>query len=193
MVVYHGTDSSSADNILKNGIDVKYGEDSVDNGKGFYMTPSFEFAFQRAETTTLRHKSFHNDDVKPVVLKIELDLPDENSDIKVKQFNQCTYEWKEFIFFNRIGMRFINKWKIETDNHNLDFKYDIVIDETADNEINTIISNMRYAKDISNMKKEIGNIQISSKSYWDKQISVHTQKACSCISSIEICEKNTDK
>ena len=80
----------------------------------------------------------------------------------------------------------INKWKIKTNNHNLDLKYDIVINETADNDVTTIISKLRYEKDISKLKDEIAKIEKSNKVYWDKQISVHSQKGCSCISSIEI-------
>lgn len=186
MIVYHGTDSLSADNIMNNGIDVTYGEQSVDNGKGFYMTPNYEFAFKRAQTAASKLSKFYETDVSPVVLKIEIDIPT-SGDIVVKEFPECTYEWKEFIFYNRIGMRFIKKWQIETDNHNLDCKYDIVIDETADNGLTTIISDIRYDKDISNLTEEISKIEKSPSAYWDKQVSVHSKKGCSCISSIEIC------
>lgn len=186
MIVYHGTDSSSAENIIKNGIDLNYGDTSVDNGKGFYMTPNYEFALKRAETTTLRRKKFKDISVEPVVLKIEINIPDSDV-ISVKEFKECTYDWKEFIFLNRIGLRFIKKWNIKTDNHNLDLKYDIVINETADNDVTTIISNLRYEKNISKLKEEIAKIEKSNSVYWDKQISVHSQKGCSCISSIAIC------
>lgn len=40
MIVYHGTDSYSAQNIMEAGIDLARGEESVDNARGFYTTPS---------------------------------------------------------------------------------------------------------------------------------------------------------
>lgn len=186
MIVFHGTDSISAQNIINNGIDINYGETSVDNGKGFYMTPSYEFALKRAETVALRKSKFNNITVTPTVLKIEFDI-DAVEDISLKEFETCSFDWKEFIFNNRIGIRFINKWGIKTDNHNLDYKYDVVINETADNDVTSIISKIRYGKDISQLKNEIGKIEKSNSTYWDKQISIHSPKGCACVKSIEIC------
>lgn len=186
MIVYHGTDSLSAENILKNGIDINYGEVSVDNGKGFYTTPNYEFALKRAETMALKSSKFNNIEVLPVVLKMNIDISNIPK-LSIKEFEKCPYEWKEFIFYNRMGTTFLDKWSIKTNNHNLDSKYDIVIDETADNDVTTIISKFRYAKNIKNLKEEISKINKSNSSYWDKQISVHTPRGCSCISSITIC------
>ena len=104
--------------------------------------------------------------------------------MSIKEFEDCSYEWKEFIFFNRIGIRFITKWNLKTNNHNLDAKYDIVINETADSDVAAIISKFRYEKNISALTEEISKIEKSNSIYWDKQISIHTQRACSCISSI---------
>ena len=44
MLLYHGTISSGADNIIKNGISLSKGKLKVDFGQGFYTTPSLEFA-----------------------------------------------------------------------------------------------------------------------------------------------------
>lgn len=186
MIVYHGTDNISAQNIINNGIDINYGETSVDNGKGFYMTPSYEFALKRAETAALRKSKFSDADVQPTVLEIEFNI-DAADDLSVKEFKTCSFDWKEFIFYNRIGMRFVNKWKIKTDNHNLDCKYDVVVSETADNDVTSIISKIRYEKDISKLKNEIAKIEKSNSTYWDKQISIHSQKGCACVLSIKIC------
>lgn len=185
MIVYHGTDKLSAQNIINNGIDVTCGDESVDNGKGFYMTPNFEFALQRAKTAARRKSKFNETTVYPAVLKIELDI-NAVENISVKEFKDCSFEWKEFIFYNRIGMRFINKWGIETDNHNLDCKYDVVIDETADNDVTSIITKFRYKKDISRLREEISKIKKSNSVHWDKQISIHSEESLACISSIEI-------
>lgn len=186
MIVYHGTDSLSAENILKTGIDINYGETSVDNGKGFYTTPNYEFALKRAETMALKKSKFNDVKVLPVVLKIDIDISNTQK-LSIKEFEICSYEWKEFIFYNRMGHNFLDKWDIKTNNHNLDSKYDIAINETADNDVTAIISKFRYAKNIKNLKEEISKINKSNSSYWDKQISIHTQRGCSCISSIAIC------
>lgn len=191
MIVYHGTDSYSAQNIMENGIDLSYGEKSVDNAQGFYTTPSKEFAIQRAKMVTASSKKFRKDyTLKPVILQIEIDDSVFNS-LSVKEFDGCTYEWKEFILFNRLGKRFLRGQKIESDNHNLDFKYDVVIDETADAGVSRIVSDVRYKEtrkniDISSVVKKI---QKSDNTFWDRQISFHTYHALrKCIVSKEIIE-----
>lgn len=75
MVVYHGTDSYSALNIIEKGIDLKYGEKSVDNAQGFYTTPNKEFAIRRAKMMTDFAKKICKDEdreLKPSVLRIEI-------------------------------------------------------------------------------------------------------------------------
>lgn len=186
MIVYHGTDSISAKNILENGIDLRRGNKSVDNGAGFYTTPNLTFAMQRARTAAVRVSGFHTDEaVEPVVLEIELDM-DAAASLRVREFKNCTYEWREFVFYNRLGWRFLRKWKIGSENHNLDKKYDLVIDETADAGVNDLISDSRYRKDISDWKPVIEQIGKSSRPDWDKQISLHTPQAVRrCIVSVK--------
>ncbi len=185
MIVYHGTDNLSAENIIKNGIDLDCGEDSVDNGKGFYTTPNFEFALKRAEATADKKRLFSEVNVYPVVLEIDFEIPEDSSNISIKEFEDVTYAWKEFIFYNRVGAHFLRKWKIKTNNHNLDAKYDIVIDETADNGVASIVSSLRYEKDEFKIKEYIDRIDKSSYQNWDKQISIHSEKGLSCVKSIK--------
>lgn len=187
MIVYHGTDNLSAENIKNNGIDIKYGDESVDNGMGFYMTPSYILAENRAKYAANKKAEFYNESVTPAVIKFEIDL-ENASKLSVKEFDDCSYDWKEFIFYNRIGEKFIKKWNIKTDNHNLDFKYDIVMDETADNKINTIISDLRYKRNVTEeiIKTEIEKIKKSNEEYWDRQISIHTKSACAFTKFIDI-------
>lgn len=83
MIVYHGTDSDSAWHIINDGIDLFVGDDSVDNGRGFYTTPSREFASRRAKMRTadagvggvvsrIRYKETRsNMDIKSVIDQIE--------------------------------------------------------------------------------------------------------------------------
>lgn len=183
MVVYHGTDNVSAENILKNGVDLLCGDDSVDNAKGFYTTPNKAFALKRAISTACRRSSFNETKFYPVVLRIEIDFSKANS-INIKKFSDCNYEWKEFVFYNRMGNNFLIDNKISTQNHNLDFKYDIVINETADNNISSIIMKTNLIGAKSDLKDVISRIGKSNKPYWDKQLSIHTEKGCQCIVSI---------
>lgn len=191
MIVYHGTDSYSAQNIIENGISLSYGEKSVDNARGFYTTPSKEFAIQRAKMVTGTRKGFSkNDTLRPVVLQIEIDDNAFNS-LSIKEFDGCTYEWKEFVLYNRIGKRFMRNQSIVSDNHNLDFKYDVVIDETADAGVGKIVSDVRYKETRGNrdITSLIRKIQKSNNIFWGKQISFHTRRAVrKCIISMEIIE-----
>lgn len=196
MIVYHGTDSESAQNILQNGIDLSYGEDSVDNAKGFYTTPSKEFAIRRAESMTEKAKQFRQDvALRPALIEIDFTMP-ENDNIHVKQFVGCSFEWKEFVFNNRMGKRFLTQQNIKSKNHNLDFKYDVVIDETADAGIAKLISDVRYKKTrgSSPIHELIEKVDISSQAFWGKQISFHTKVALKyCIKSMRIIYLDSDE
>lgn len=186
MIIYHGTDSTSAKNIIETGIDLKYGDESVDNAQGFYMTPNYEFAAQRARTTTASHNKFHQDNARPCVLVIDFELPDSNV-LSIKEFPSCCYEWQEFVLFNRLGKRFLRKWKINSDNHNLDFKYDVVIDETADSQIGSAVSSIRYGNPHLVLEDTIKKVAVSNRPNWDKQISIHSNKAVKiCVRSMKI-------
>lgn len=187
MTVYHGTDSISAENIMDTGIDVKHGNEFVDNAKGFYTTPNKNFAMQRAKTTANRVRRFHGgENVEPVVLEIELDL-NCTGDLQVKEFAGCTYEWKEFVFYNRLGREFLDQRHIDAENHNLDAKYDVVTDETADAAINDIVSDFKYQGNMDDIRSVIEQIEKSSRRDWDKQISLHTDQAVKiCVKSIQI-------
>lgn len=44
MKLYHGTNCSSAINIITNGIDLKYSKPYLDFGAGFYATPNYDHA-----------------------------------------------------------------------------------------------------------------------------------------------------
>lgn len=189
MIVYHGTDSHSAQNIIENGIDFSYGDESVDNALGFYTTPSKEFAVRRAKMTTARAKMFQGDnELKPVILQIEIDET-QFQFLNVKELDGCPYEWKEFVFFNRAGKRFMSSQGIFSTNHNLDFKYDVVIDETADAGVGKIVSGARYKDTRSDIGVAIKKIKKSNNIFWGKQISFHTYHALKqCIVSQKVIE-----
>lgn len=189
MIVYHGTDNYSAENIIKTGIDLKIGKKYVDNGQGFYTTQSREFAARRAAAAVEDAKDYREEDPRPVLLQIEFD---ENAfdNLNIAIFTGCTYEWKEFVFFNRMGTHFLNHQKIASSNHNLDFKFDIVIDETADSGVTKIIQSLKYTRPrySSDWKSQINKIKKSKKVSWSNQISFHSIRALQCIKSMQIVE-----
>lgn len=192
MIVYHGTDSYSAQNIIENGIELKYGEESVDNAQGFYTTPNREFAVRRAQMVTEKAIKFCRDDsLKPTILQIEID-ESAFDNLSVRKFDGCTYEWKEFVFYNRMGKRFLRTQQITSANHNLDHKYDIVIDETADSGVAEIVSSNRYkhTRNDINWESKISKIQKSTNECWGEQMSFHSQRAVRlCIKSMQIYEE----
>ena len=187
MILYHGTDNISAESIIKNGIDLKFGKKYVDNGPGFYLTPNLEFAVRRAQMTADMLKQFRSaQKIYPAVLEIEFELPKNDHNIIIKEFVGSGYDWKEFVFYNRAGYGFIQGNNIDTNNHNLDCKYDIVIDETADAGISNIVSEAKKKENIEFLEAYIDLVEKSTKEYWGKQISLHSDRACSYINSIKI-------
>lgn len=55
MKLYHGTNYSSAINIVNNGIDLKYSKPYLDFGAGFYTTPSYDHAAITAMRVTKKY------------------------------------------------------------------------------------------------------------------------------------------
>ena len=57
MKLYHGTNYSSAINIVNHGIDLKYSKPYLDFGPGFYTTPSYDHAALAALRTTQKYNA----------------------------------------------------------------------------------------------------------------------------------------
>lgn len=90
-----------------------------------------------------------------------------------------------------MGAKFLKRQKIMSTNHNLDMKYDVVIDGTAGAEIGQLVSRARYKETRKEQKFEtiISKINKSSNPVWDKQISFHSSASIQkCIKSMEIVE-----
>lgn len=66
MLLYHGTDNVSAENILIYGIDFEKSDRFTDNARGFYLSKNKEFAEERARTMTFAP-------YKPVVIEMYFD------------------------------------------------------------------------------------------------------------------------
>ena len=96
VLLFHGTDLESAQNILQNGINLKINQGKArDFGPGFYLTSSYDSARQWAI-----RKSFLGN-TKPAVLETILDLTlleqlkYKRFDIGASQGNLM--EWAQFI------------------------------------------------------------------------------------------------
>lgn len=89
MKLYHGTDIFSANDILRNGIDLTASRCGLDFGAGFYVTPRLVQARVWAEGT-----------IAPCVLSMELD----EAGLVIKGFDSPSQEWAEFVVKNRLRL-----------------------------------------------------------------------------------------
>lgn len=141
IILFHGTNELSQNNIVNSGIDVNLSKKCGDFGKGFYLTPELD----SAKSIALR-KSFQ--DIRPAV--VELTLKKEyNNFVKVKSFGNLTLsssdkdilEWAQFIVNNRCGIDYINKVAVRYgyEENNLDKRYDMVVGTIADGSITKVV------------------------------------------------------
>lgn len=190
--VYHGTDDGSAELILQ-GIDLNKCNEFTDNAKGFYVTTNRDFALNRAEAVCKKLNIDVNEDTKklPVVVSFDFDESLATRKFACKSFSNPNTEWKYFVFINRLGTNAYKKYQeiFKIKDNNLDFKYDIVFDPTADSGIAHIVDSYRYSnskKTKQKLEQDIDNIDIGKKDVWDNQISFHSDKALVCLKNAEI-------
>lgn len=180
MKLYHGTNLSSAFNICIYGVDITKSLKYLDFGSGFYMTDNKNKAIQRAIKKTNDYNKRYGATEVPYIVEV---IIDESlfQNYNVKKFKDTGLEWCEFVTYNRFDMSYLNDNHII--NHNVDKKYDIVCGEIADGKIANIISDVKAGRcnldeiDFSQYFTESG------KSY-GFQVSLHTEKAISCITAI---------
>lgn len=172
MKLYHGTISSGAENIIKNGIKLQHGKPKVDFGQGFYTTPSFNFAKSTAINKAKKTNSYYNSTyVEPYVLTYNFD------EIKAKEkgnilcFSDVDVKWAQFIVNNRNGFEYMNC--IGSKFHNIKHNFDIVQGAIADKEI------VLLAKTLNNLKKKVKEEDVNNilYDYMTKQISFHTYES----------------
>lgn len=179
MIVYHGTISSCAENIIKNGILLEKGKPKVDFGQGFYTTNSYGFAKStaknKAEKTNMHCGKNY---VRPIVLKFDI-CDGLMREFNVLKFSDANLKWAQFIINNRNGYEYIKK--INSHFHNLDHKFDIVIGSIADNKISLL------AKELKELKEKVTDTDICNMvyPYYTNQISFHTSKSLSCIKLLD--------
>ena len=71
MKLYHGTNYSSAINIVNHGIDLKYSKPYLDFGPGFYTTPSYDHAALAAIRTTQKYNAKNNKNEEPYIVEVD--------------------------------------------------------------------------------------------------------------------------
>lgn len=184
MLLYHGTDNFSAENIITYGVDFNKCDRFTDNARGFYLSKNKGFAEERARTMTFAP-------YKPVVIEMYFDEEKAKEKLNVRNFENITDDWRFFVAFNRIGLEKYDLMNIFFPNklHNLDYKYDVVIDIPADagissitDKIDLILDNVNnfehsikvHKKDILELINSIneGNLNPDAKQY-----SFHTARS----------------
>lgn len=173
--IYHGTTLKDANNIMENGIKIicEKTKKFTDFGPGFYTTPDFNYAVKTARLRAMTAKEI------PAVVIIEYD------DDKAKSLNHLvllsqSVEWAQFVINNRAGqdyMRIVKEF-----NCNLNGQYDIVEGDIADNQIASIVKELKR----SGEKATEETVKMLYEPSWPIQISFHTDVAKTTIKPIAL-------
>jgi hypothetical protein len=108
----------------------------------------------------------------------------ENPELNCKRFEHENIEWAKFILANRITPQIANELYL-TDN-NRDSKYDVIIGSTADGNIASIASDLRYGNlKPNNYTLKLSDFLKKDGSSYGKQIVFCTEKSLSCIEYIK--------
>lgn len=148
--LFHGTDNSSKDDIIINGINLNINPRGGDFAVGFYLTPELKSASNMA----LR-KSFNS--MHPSVVELTL-RKDYSNHCSVKDFGRITkysknediIAWAQFIVNNRNGKEYIKTIASVHgfEDNNLDKRYDIVVGTIADGNVTQTARKCRNEKRI---------------------------------------------
>lgn len=177
MKIYHGTNYSSAVNIMANGIDLKYSKKYLDFGAGFYTTPSYDHAAFSAIRATDKFNNRYGKNEEPYIVAMDFALKN-GMDLSVGQFVRHSEKWGRFVLNNRLTRDILDAYDIK--DHNQDGRYDICYGEIADGNI----ANIAYQVNIGKMQPQ--NVDYHSflkkkGTDYPQQYSFHTVKAFSCI------------
>ena len=177
MKLYHGTNYSSAINIVNHGIDLKYSKPYLDFGPGFYTTPSYDHAALAAIRTTQKYNAKNNKNEEPYIVEVDY-KPISAMDLVIGSYPRHSERWGKFVLNNRLKPQMLSAYNILE--HNQDGKYDICYGEIADGNIINIAYKVNggqvIPEDINYKEflKDNGEV-------YPQQYSFHTLKAISCI------------
>lgn len=175
--VYHGTNLSSAFNIMLYGIDLNKSLPNLDFGKGFYVTDNRRKAEERAFKKTADYNRRYKCNEEAYLVEMRIDDSLFNK-LNVKFFKQREKDWFDFVVNNRLDLDYLQNKSIT--NHNKDNKYDIVFGEIADGKITDIVNNIKNnLYDIDSI--DYSSILPKSGKFYCNQYSFHTNESLSCI------------
>lgn len=172
MILYHGTSTTDARNIIENGISVFVGKKRVDFGQGFYMTPDKQTAVRWA----IRKSEFE----KPALIGINYDLEAAKRDLKVLTFESPSIEWAQFVINNRAGIFYVQNLQDTVYKKYNDHNIDVCIGQIADGDV------FNLSRQISREGRAVTEndvLNITGKAY-PGQISIHTENACKYVASV---------
>ena len=188
MKLYHGTNYSSAINIMTNGIILEYSKKYLDFGSGFYTTPSYDHAALSAMRTTDKYNKKYKKHEEPYIVTMDFTL-NKNVVLSVGQYVRHSERWGKFVLNNRLTKEILEAYDIKE--HNQDGRYDICYGEIADGNI----ANIAYQVNIGNISPENVDyhkfLKDKGKEY-PQQYSFHSEKAFSCITLLS-CDIITKK
>lgn len=193
MLLYHGTDSYSAENIINVGVDFRKSDCYTDNARGFYLTDDKEFAEIRASVMTFQPR-------KPVVIEMDFDEIAAEGKLNILRFDDADDDWKFFVAFNRTGSEHYDLMNLFFPRklNNIDSFYDVVIDVPADAGISGVTDRIdRLLEDAhegripmeaagSEILKNIKSISIGDIDINSKQYSFHTKESLKFLKVIRI-------
>ena len=186
-IYYHGT-SSFADEYLSlkdiKRISIERCNRSTDFSQGFYLTSvyiqSFAFA-RRAANRFNKDKKFRNG-ITPKIIKYRLNIK-KISVLNEKFFPYPDSKWGEFVYNNRMED---NRY-VHSNFHNINKEYDYVYGHLADGKIAEIIDSYKEDYSLSTDIIESFTEKIFPRfPYNNDQLSLHTQRAVSCLEFLEV-------
>jgi hypothetical protein len=175
--IYHGTNYSSAINIMTNGIDLKYSKKYLDFGIGFYTTPSYDHAAFSAIRATDKFNKRYGKSEEPYIVTMDFALK-RDLELSVKQLVRHSDSWGRFVLNNRLTGDILDAYGINE--HNQDGRYDICYGEIADGNIANIAYQVNIGKKLPEDVDYHEFLKKKGKDY-PQQYSFHTAEAFSCI------------
>ena len=175
MLLYHGTNYSSAINIFRIGIDLNYSKPFLDFGPGYYTTPDYQHAVRTAYNRTDKYNAKYKKDENPYVIKMHFEL---DKDLYLADYSICNERWGNFVINNRLSEETIAKYNIIE--HNKDGKYDICYGIIADGKITNIAYKINQGIVLPEDICFKDFLKSNGESY-PMQYSFHTLNAISCI------------
>lgn len=178
-VWYHGTNESSAYNICNIGIDFSKSKKELDFGVGFYLTDDISVAKRRALSKTRKYNRIYHKNEKPAVVTIVID-ESYFDNLTVRNFEYCNEEWLHFVLANRLPMEYLVKNNITE--HNLDFKYDVVMGSIADSDVSRLATHLGNG-DLTFRGISVYDVLTKEGTTLGMQMSFHTKSSLASVKS----------